>query len=175
MRRPLLVMDYVAAVPAGRAVGDGDLTVLLTSVSSDSHTWNLVFLQLVLEELGHRVHNLGACVPDELLVAESLRLRPDLVVVSTVNGHGFHDGLRVIGQFRGHPELAGIPAVIGGKLGIAGPGSDLSRAELMAAGFDAVFDDGTGLTAFQSFVGRLAIGVAPAGPVGAVADPGYGA
>jgi len=156
---PLLVMDHVAAVPAGKAVGDGDLTVVLTSVSSDSHTWNLVFLQLVLEELGHRVHNLGACVPDELMISECLRLQPDLVVVSTVNGHGFHDGLRVIGQVRDHPELAGIPMVIGGKLGIAGPGCDGSRAKLTSAGFDAVFDDGTGLTAFHTFVRQLATGV----------------
>lgn len=153
-------MDHVAAVPAGRAAGDGDLTVLLTSVSSDSHTWNLVFLQLVLEELGHQVHNLGACVPDELLISESLRLQPDLVVVSTVNGHGFHDGLRLIGPLRELPELSTVPIVIGGKLGIAGPGSEGSRAKLMSAGFDAVFDDGTGLNAFQSFVRQLTMDVA---------------
>ena len=153
-------MDHVAAVPAGRAAGTGDLTVLLTSVSSDSHTWNLVFLQLVLEELGHQVHNLGACVPDDLLIAESERLSPDLIVVSTVNGHGFHDGLRVITQLRDRPGLSQVPAVIGGKLGIDGPVSDGSRAKLTSAGFDAVFDDGTGLTAFQSFVRQLTTGVA---------------
>jgi methylaspartate mutase sigma subunit len=152
-------MDHAAAVAAERAVSVGDLTVVVTSVSSDSHTWNLVVLQLVLEELGHRVHNLGACVPDELLVAECLRLRPDLVVVSSVNGHGFHDGLRLIGAVRARPELAGIPFVIGGKLGIAGPRCDGSRAALVAAGFDAVFEEG-GLTAFRSFVAELTVGVA---------------
>jgi methylaspartate mutase sigma subunit len=153
-------MDH-AAVAASRAGGAGDLTVVVTSVSSDSHTWNLVVLQLVLEELGHRVHNLGACVPDDLLVCECLRLRPDLIVVSSVNGHGFHDGLRLIGQVRSHPELARTPMVIGGKLGIAGPGCARSRAQLMAAGFGAVFEDAAGLTAFRSFVGRLTVGVAP--------------
>ncbi|TCC07867.1 cobalamin B12-binding domain-containing protein [Kribbella soli] len=145
---------------AGKEVSADGLSVVLTSVSSDSHTWNLVVLQLVLEELGHQVHNLGACVPDELMVSECLRLRPDLVVVSSVNGHGFHDGLRLIRQVRSHAELAGTPMVIGGKLGIAGPGCDRSRAQLTAAGYGAVFEDGTGLTAFQSYVGRLAIGQA---------------
>ena len=145
---------------AGKEVSADGLSVVLTSVSSDSHTWNLVVLQLVLEELGHQVHNLGACVPDELMVAECLRLRPDLIVVSSVNGHGFHDGLRLIRQVRNHPELTGTPMVIGGKLGIAGPGCDRSRAQLTAAGYGAVFEDGTGLTAFQSYVGRLAIGQA---------------
>ena len=145
---------------AGKEVSADGLSVVLTSVSSDSHTWNLVVLQLVLEELGHQVHNLGACVPDELMVAECLRLRPDLIVVSSVNGHGFHDGLRLIRQVRSHAELVGTPMVIGGKLGIAGPGCDRSRAQLTAAGYGAVFEDGTGLTAFQSYVGRLAIGQA---------------
>ncbi|BAU88404.1 methylaspartate mutase [Streptomyces laurentii] len=50
--------------------------VLVSSVSSDSHTWNLVFLQLLLEDLGHEVTNIGACVPDELLIAECRRHRP---------------------------------------------------------------------------------------------------
>lgn len=145
---------------AGKEVSADGLSVVLTSVSSDSHTWNLVVLQLVLEELGHQVHNLGACVPDELMVSECLRLQPDLIVVSSVNGHGFHDGLRLIRQVRDHAELAGTPMVIGGKLGIAGPGCDRSRAQLTAAGYGAVFEDGTGLTAFQSYVGRLAIGQA---------------
>ncbi|GAA1552509.1 cobalamin B12-binding domain-containing protein [Kribbella sancticallisti] len=153
-------MDHAAAVAAGRDVSVGDLSVVVTSVSSDSHTWNLVVLQLLLEELGHRVHNLGACVPDELLVSECRRLRPDLIVVSSVNGHGFHDGLRVVRQLRGHAELADTAMVIGGKLGIAGPGCDRSRGELTAAGYDAVFEDGTGLTAFRSYVGRLTTGEA---------------
>jgi methylaspartate mutase sigma subunit len=156
-------MDHAAAVAAdstARAVSVGDLSVVVTSVSSDSHTWNLVVLQLVLEELGHRVHNLGACVPDDLLVSECQRLRPDLVVVSSVNGHGYHDGMRVIRQFRAIPELRRTPVVIGGKLGIAGPGCDLSRGRLVAAGFDAVFEEEVaGLTAFRSYVGQLRVGV----------------
>jgi methylaspartate mutase sigma subunit len=135
------------------------LDVVVTSVASDSHTWNLVYLQLVIEELGHRVRNLGACVPDDLLVAECLRQRPDLVVVSTVNGHGVADGTRVIGRLRAHPELAATPVVIGGKLGIAGPGGRARNAALCAAGFDAVFEDETAGTAFRAFVRRLPLGV----------------
>jgi methylaspartate mutase sigma subunit len=127
----------------------------VTSVASDSHNWNLVYLQLALAELGHQVLNLGPCVPDELLVSECLRVRPDLVVVSSVNGHGFIDGMRLIGAIRARPELAAIPVVIGGKLGIAGPTGRGSRDQLMAAGFDAVFEDGTGMAAFRSFTERL--------------------
>jgi methylaspartate mutase sigma subunit len=149
--------------PGGRPAGDvrtgRRLSVVVTSVASDAHTWNLVFLELALEELGHRVLNLGACVPDQLLIDECRRLRPDLVVVSSVNGHGFQDGIRLIGKFRAHPELAGTPVVIGGKLGIAGPAGQPAREQLRSAGFDAVFDDGAGMAALRDLTGQLTVSV----------------
>jgi methylaspartate mutase sigma subunit len=136
---------------------DSGLDVVVTSLASDAHTWNLVYLQLVLEELGHRVVNLGACVPDSLLVGECVRLRPDLVLVSSVNGHGFHDGLRVIAALR---ERLDTPAVIGGKLGTDGADGARERAaQLVAAGYDAVFEGGTGMAAFRAFLQRLTPGV----------------
>ena len=138
---------------------DGGLLVIVTSVASDSHNWNLVFIELTLTELGHRVINLGPCVPDDLLVSECLRLRPSLVVVSTVNGHGFFDGMRLIGCVRACRELGAIPVVIGGKLGIAGPAGRASGDQLRSAGFDAVFDDDSDMAAFRSFVARLAASV----------------
>ncbi|MBP2326484.1 methylaspartate mutase sigma subunit [Kibdelosporangium banguiense] len=128
-------------------------------MSSDSHTWNLVYLQLAIEELGHRVINLGACVPDELLVDECLRVRPGLVVVSSVNGHGFIDGMRLIAQLRARPELAETPVAIGGMLGIAGPDGQRSQNLLRAAGYTAVFDDGARMPAFRSFVEQLDVSV----------------
>jgi methylaspartate mutase sigma subunit len=135
------------------------LTVVVTSVVSDSHTWNLVYLQLALEELGHKVVNLGPCVPDGLLISECLRVRPDLVVVSTVNGHGFHDGMQLIGLLRARAELATTPVVIGGKLGIAGPAGRAGRDQLHAAGFDAVFEEGSGIAALAALAGRLSVSV----------------
>lgn len=147
-----------AATATDPATATGGATIVVTSVASDSHTWNLVYLQLVLEELGHQVVNLGACVPDDLLVTECLRLRPDLVVVSTVNGHGLHDGLRLISRIRDHAELADLPVVIGGKLGIAGPTGQEARERLSAAGFDAVFEEGTPITAFASMARQLTAG-----------------
>lgn len=154
----LELRDPVAAetVPPPAA---GGLSVVVTTVASDSHNWNLVYLQLALEELGHRVLNLGPCVPDELLVSECLRVRPDLVVVSSVNGHGFIDGIPLIGLIRACPELADTPVVIGGKLGIAGPAGRDSRNQLRAAGFDAVFEDDSGMAAFRSFTERLTMSV----------------
>ncbi|MEV6521855.1 cobalamin-dependent protein [Longispora sp. NPDC051575] len=131
------------------------LDVIVTGTASDSHTWNLVYLHLLLEELGHRVANLGPCVPDELMVAECRRRRPALIVLSSVNGHGLTDGARVVELLRACPELAGTPIVIGGKLGIAGADNARHSHTLLDAGFDAVFEDGAGLGLFRSFVAAL--------------------
>ncbi|MBA8927801.1 methylaspartate mutase sigma subunit [Kutzneria viridogrisea] len=142
--------------PADWPVASRGRTVLISSVASDSHTWNLVFLQLLVEELGCEVVNLGPCVPDELLVSECLDRRPHMLVISSVNGHGYQDGARVVRKLRERPELATTPMVIGGKLGIAGPGNTAHVDALIQAGFDAVFEDGAeGLALFRSFVGSL--------------------
>ena len=113
--------------------------ILLSTTSSDSHTWNLMFLQLLLEEYGHEVLNLGPCVPDDLLVATARSHRPSAIVISTVNGHGRIDGARVAQAVRRDPEIGQLPMMIGGKLGIEGTSSDDEVSRLLEAGFDAVF------------------------------------
>ncbi|MEV0580590.1 MULTISPECIES: cobalamin B12-binding domain-containing protein [unclassified Streptomyces] len=131
-------------------------TAVVTTMVSDSHTWNLVFLQLLIEELGYEVINLGPCTPDKVLVDACRETAPDLVVVSSVNGHGHQDGLRVIEALRACGELASTPVIIGGKLGVAGQQSEAAIGALLSAGFDAVFDDAsTTLTEFTRFVGAL--------------------
>lgn len=137
---------------------DGRRRILLSTVSSDSHTWNLVFLQLLLEEMGNEVVNLGPCVPDQLLIDSVRRIRPDAVVISTVNGHGCLDGARMIRTLRADAVAGETPVIIGGKLGITGDTGDLAAQELVEAGFDAVFTD----TADPSLVSRL-LGSLPGG------------
>lgn len=134
-------------------------TVIVSSVASDAHTWNLVFLELLISELGYDVVNLGPCVPDQVLVAECRRLRPGLVVVSSVNGHGYLDGLQLIRELRGHPDLRQLPVVIGGKLGISDDDRGRRTDDLIGAGFDAVFDErADGTVAFRQFVAFISGG-----------------
>ncbi|GAA1970546.1 cobalamin B12-binding domain-containing protein [Amycolatopsis minnesotensis] len=115
-------------------------SVLLSSVSSDSHTWNLVYLALLLEENGYAVTNLGSCVPDDLLIASARELAPAAIVISSVNGHGRIDGARVIRKIRAAPDIASLPVVIGGKLGIGAAGEEQTQ-DLLDAGFTLVFGD----------------------------------
>jgi methylaspartate mutase sigma subunit len=132
--------------------GSVRLKAVVSSTVSDSHTWNLIFLQLMLEEHGYAVANLGACVPDRLLVTRCEAEAPGLIVISTVNGHGYYDGIGAVRALRAVPELRGTPIVIGGKLGI-GPSQSGGAAGLLAAGFDAVFgDDTAALGPFRAFI-----------------------
>lgn len=131
------------------------LEVVVTGLASDAHTWNLVFIQLMLEDLGHKVVNLGPCIPEEEIVESCAKHQPDLLVVSSVNGHGFHDAKPLIGALRSRPELDGLPVVIGGMLGISDDRQEELARDLMAAGFDAVFQEGVDLASFEAFVGSL--------------------
>lgn len=139
--------------------------IVLTSVSSDSHTWNLVFLQLLLEYMGHKVTNLGACTPDAEVVA-ACQQSADLLVVSTVNGHGHIDGERLIRRVRNEPQLREIPAVIGGKLGTRGIDNAGYAGRLLEAGFDASFEAST--SSIDDFVKSLSTNASPHHLTGAV-------
>lgn len=130
------------------------LQVLIAGGTSDSHTWNLVFLQLLIEEAGHRVINLGPCVPPPLLLARCRARTPDLVIISSVNGHGYRDGLRTITALRADPALTGTAVVIGGKLGITAMPDETAVAGLIDAGFTEVFAD-TDIDALLELLARL--------------------
>lgn len=134
---------------------------VLGGTPSDSHTWNLLFIQLLMEENGWSVTNLGACVPVATLVDESLRRVPDLIVISTVNGHGAQDARQVIEGVRAEQALSRVPVSLGGKLCV---NEDLERAavgELAAAGFDAVLVGETAVPAFLSLLAQVATAPEP--------------
>ncbi|MGW0856641.1 cobalamin B12-binding domain-containing protein [Streptomyces sp. NPDC002690] len=161
-------------VTAGGLVGPpgpGAPLAIVSTLPSDAHTWNLVFLQLLIEEHGFRVLNLGPAVPLGLLVDRCAELRPALVVISSVNGHGHQDGLRAITALRARPENARVPVVIGGKLGVSAVGRTERAQELLAAGFDAVYDDTGGTEDFLTLIASLSDGPAETAlPAGSAAS-----
>ena len=131
------------------------MRIFLTSISSDSHTWNLVFLQLLIEKQGHTVINLGCCVSDVEIIKRSYEEEIDLVVVSTVNGHGYIEGNRLILSFKREKKIAHIPVVIGGKFGISGKDNTKHYPSLLKNGFDAVFGDSPNLVAFENYINQI--------------------
>jgi methylaspartate mutase sigma subunit len=125
---------------------------IVATVPSDSHMWNLVYIELLLRERGWEVNNLGACPPVELVVEACLAEKPDMLVVSSVNGHGHIGGRKLIGQIRSQSELDYLPVVIGGKLGTLGANNSVFVEPLISAGFSAVFMEAEGLEAFGRFI-----------------------
>lgn len=123
---------------------------LIATVESDSHMWNLVYLQLWLAEQGFEVHNGGCCTPEPEVLQALDSFEPDLVVISSVNGHGHAQGLRLIDGIRRHnPD---VPCVIGGKLTTSEADTLLARDALLQAGYAGVFIGGDAMADFAAFL-----------------------
>lgn len=121
---------------------------LICTTVSDSHTWNLVFLNMLLEELGFDVINEGPCTPVSLVVDDCEERTADVVVVSTVNGHGMEDSCQLIRSLRARSVLAEVPVVIGGKLNTLDGVNQTEKQRLLECGFNRVFDDSDDLAEF---------------------------
>lgn len=132
-------------------------SIVLATVSSDSHMWNLVYLDLYLGELGYEVTNLGACTPADEVLDAVLRTDADALVISSVNGHGSHEGARLVQHVRAGGWSG--TAVIGGKLTTSGILTDSERDALLASGFDAVLE-GNDLESLLKLMQPLAAPVA---------------
>lgn len=126
---------------------------LLATVESDSHMWNLVYLQLWLAEHGLNVKNLGSCTPMDAVLSALQQRRTQLLVVSSVNGHGYSQGLELIRQVRQlHPQLT---CVIGGKLTTSEDETLAVRQPLLDAGYDQVFVGPDAIEAFSGYLSAL--------------------
>lgn len=145
----------VDPVPTGSV---DDPTVVLATISSDAHSWNLVVLQLLLEEAGHTVCNLGPCTPPADLIAACLDYTPALIVLSSVNGHGLLELPEVVRTLRRQPRLGGGILVAGGKLTTSGGLSATEIGSLRADGVDRVFTDGDTLASFSRFLRGVPVG-----------------
>jgi methylmalonyl-CoA mutase cobalamin-binding subunit len=131
------------------------MKALLATIPSDSHTWNLVYMHLFLEELGFEVMNLGACVPIELLHSTSNQFNPDIIVISTINGHGNIEGIEIANKIRSDRKLDKVYLVIGGKLGTIGDQNHIYVDKLINAGFDKVYTGDDVINNFASFMCEL--------------------
>lgn len=128
-------------------------TCLISSVESDSHMWNLVYMQLFLEEKGFTVNNLGCCVPADIVIDTAQQSNPDLVLISSVNGHGFSQGKELMEKAANKFTRKRPKMVIGGKLSVQASDNAEIERQLQSAGYDGVF---TGDNATQTFSDWLA-------------------
>ncbi len=127
---------------------------LVTTVPSDSHHWNLIFMELLIKEHGYDVVNLGPCVPYPESVNYYKSYRPDIMVVSTINGHGYIEGLSLINQLKKEvPETKNI--FIGGNLGIDQKSVFDQILELENNGFTKAYNANKDLEDFKSRIKKI--------------------
>ncbi|MFF8599735.1 cobalamin B12-binding domain-containing protein [Streptomyces sp. NPDC015232] len=123
---------------------------LVSTVESDAHIWNLVYLQKVLEEHGATVLNLGSCTPVAEVLDGIATFRPDLLVVSSVNGHGHHGARVLLTEVR--RRGLEVPCVVGGKLTTAESDNDRVRRDLLSLGYTDVFTGEDSIDRFRDFL-----------------------
>ncbi len=129
-------------------------TCVLATVGSDSHTWNLVYMQLLLEEHGFEVTNLGACTPPALVRRTVKDEAPDLVVVSSINGHACVEAPTLARLLRSG-SASPPPMVIGGRFTTDASEDDEAAADLVSAGFSAAFVGADAIDRFRTFLTEL--------------------
>ena len=122
--------------------------VIVATTPDDSHAWNLIGIELHLAERGFEVLNLGPCTPEELL-AETIRdQRPDLVVLSSINGHGALSLPAVLETLEHYQVKRTAPIVIGGLLTTDPKDTQAAATALTEVGAAGVF---TGPQAWKDF------------------------
>ena len=131
------------------------MKIILTGTASDAHTWNLVYLQVWLEERGHRVLNLGSSRSPKDVAATCAIEQPDVLVVSSVNGHGAIDGVTLLAETAEHESLASLRVVFGGLLTTRVSERPAAARTLLAAGAAAVFTDPESLDEFAALLAEL--------------------
>lgn len=115
------------------------MKAIVCTIPSDSHSWNLVFMSLFLQDHGYEVINLGACTQITSIFQEIYRSRPDLILVSTVNGHGYIEGVDIARELKNNNVTKNINLIIGGKVGVSGNENIKHLKALLDSGFDGVF------------------------------------
>lgn len=125
---------------------------LLSSVESDSHMWNLVYMQLFIEEQGMDVYNMGCCVPSQNIISEIVKQQPELVVISSVNGHGYVQGLELIKALNKSNPHINSKIVIGGKLSTSESDNQRISQSLVNEGYDDVFVGDRSVSKFKQFM-----------------------
>lgn len=114
-----------------------------------------MYMRLLVAEHGASPDCLGCCVPYSHTTDEILAQSPDLVVVSTVNGHGSQQGgelMRIIVDRLGRKAP---PCVVGGQLSVESSRYHRAAESLLRAGYKRVFYGESAIPAFNRFMREL--------------------
>ncbi|MDD4461897.1 MAG: methylaspartate mutase subunit S [Eubacteriales bacterium] len=116
--------------------------IVLGVIGADVHAVGNKILDYAFTSAGFEVINLGVMVSQEEFIAASIEAAADVIVVSSLYGHGELDcrGLR---QKCDESGLSGIPMIVGGNLVVGKQQFNEVEKRFLDMGFDRVFPPGT--------------------------------
>jgi methylaspartate mutase sigma subunit len=132
--------------------------VILATIPSDSHCWNLVFMELFLKEQRFDVINLGPCTPFELILECTLKNTVSAIIISSVNGHAFLEAERLIKMIRKNVPYD-IPVYLGGKLSTDMKKAEFYAKELENAGYTKAYSENDDMSDFKAQLKSLSDGI----------------
>ena len=117
-------------------------TIVLGVIGADVHAVGNRILAYAFEQAGFRVVNLGVMVQQEEYVAAAVETAADVIMVSSLYGHGEMDcrGLREKCDEAG---LEGILMYVGGNLVVGKQDFEEVARKFHGMGFDRVYPPGT--------------------------------
>lgn len=126
--------------------------VVLATTPDDSHLWNLVGVQLELEERGFAVTNLGQCTPVKLIAETLTAVVPELLVISSINGHGEISIAQMLRELTPVLLATDTRVVAGGLLATDQAQSLRIERSLLSLGCSAVFGGDNAWSRFDAWL-----------------------
>ena len=116
--------------------------IVLGVIGADVHAVGNKILDYAFTSAGFEVINLGVMVSQEEFIAASNEAAADVIVVSSLYGHGELD-CRALRQKSDESGLSGIPMIVGGNLVVGKQQFNEVEKRFLDMGFDRVFPPGT--------------------------------
>ena len=119
----------------------GKVTLVMGVIGADVHAVGNKILEYAFSQAGINVINLGVMVAQEEYIAAAIETNADIIVVSSLYGHGEIDcrGLREKCDEAG---LKNIPLYVGGNLVVGKTNFDEVKKRFLDMGFSRVYPPG---------------------------------
>jgi len=120
----------------------GKVTLVMGVIGADVHAVGNKILEYAFTQVGINVINLGVMVAQEEYIAAAIETNADIIVVSSMYGHGEIDcrGLREKCDEAG---LKNIPLYVGGNLVVGKANFEEVEKRFLEMGFSRVYPPGT--------------------------------
>jgi len=120
----------------------GKVTLVMGVIGADVHAVGNKILEYAFSQAGINVINLGVMVAQEEYIAAAIETKADVIVVSSLYGHGEID-CRGFREKCDEAGLKNIPLYVGGNLVVGKTNFEEVEKRFLDMGFSRVYPPGT--------------------------------